>query len=286
MINLKNIGKWKISIIEAGTLMLDGGAMMGAVPKVLWEKTNPPDSLNRIKLAMRCLLLDDGENVVLIETGIGDKYDNHFKNMFAINQEKNILSYALSKHGYLPENITHVLLTHLHFDHAGGATELDKTGLIVPTFSNAKYYISENNWKAGKNPNPKDRASYLSENYESLEQFGVLNIIPENYEILPGISTYVVNGHTQGQQLIKVESNKKTIVFCSDLIPLKSHIKVPWIMGYDLNASLTLIEKEKFLSNAAKEDWILFFYHDPETVAVKIKKDIKYFKVIDEYKRR
>ena len=132
MINLKQIGRWKISILETGSLMLDGGAMMGSVPKVLWEKTNPPDNLNRIRLSMRCLLLDDGENVVLIETGIGDKCDGKFKKMFEVQQTNNALSDTLSDYGYINDNITHVVLTHLHFDHAGGATIIDNQSKIMP----------------------------------------------------------------------------------------------------------------------------------------------------------
>jgi len=286
MFNLTQIGRWKISILETGSLMLDGGAMMGSVPKVLWEQTNSPDSLNRIKLAMRCMLLDDGENIVLIETGIGDKCDDKIKKMFDVKQSENALSKALSKHGYLNENITHVVLTHLHFDHAGGATVFDKKNKIIPAFPNAKYYVSENNWIAGNNPNPKDRASYLKENYLSLKENGVLKIISENETILDGLSTYVVNGHTQGQQLIKVDGGGESIVFCSDLIPLKSHLKIPWIMGYDLNASLTMQEKEVFLDKASQNNWILFFYHDPDTIAVKIEKDNKYYKVLHEYRRK
>jgi len=286
MFNLTQIGRWKISILETGSLMLDGGAMMGSVPKVLWEQTNSPDSLNRIKLAMRCMLLDDGENIVLIETGIGDKCDDKIKKMFDVKQSENALSKALSKHGYLNENITHVVLTHLHFDHAGGATVFDKKNKIIPAFPNAKYYVSENNWIAGNNPNPKDRASYLKENYLSLKENGVLKIISENETILDGLSTYVVNGHTQGQQLIKVDGGGESIVFCSDLIPLKSHLKIPWIMGYDLNASLTMQEKEVFLDKASKNNWILFFYDDPDTIAVKIEKDNKYYKVLHEYRRK
>jgi len=286
MFDLKQIGKWKISILETGSLMLDGGAMMGSVPKILWEKTNPPDRLNRIKLAMRCLLLDDGENIVLIETGIGDKCDDKFKKIFSITQSKTALSNTLSKLGYSNENITHVVLTHLHFDHVGGATIFDNKGNIIPAFPNAKYYVSEKNWIAGNNPNPKDRASYLKENFLSLKDSGLLNIIAENETILDGISTYVVNGHTEGQQLIKIDGEDETIIFCSDLIPLESHLKIPWIMGYDLNASLTMQEKEVFLNKASKNNWILFFYHDPDIIAVKIKKDNKYYKIIDEYRRR
>ena len=284
--NINKIGKWKVSILETGDFWLDGGAMMGSVPKVLWQKTNPCDELNRIQLAMRCLLLDDGKNIVLIETGIGNKNSDKFIKMFNIKQSKNTLSDTLSKFNYKVENITHVVLTHLHFDHAGGATESDKSGEVVPSFPNAKYYISKKNWEAGLSPSPRDKASYLKENYMPLFDSGVLNIIDENSSIIPGVSTYVVNGHTYGQQLIKVSSNNQTLVFCSDLIPLKSHLKLPWIMGYDLNAVLTLEEKEIFLNLAVDRNWILFFYHDPDCVAVKIEKINNKFEVIDELKRK
>ena len=259
---------------------------MGSVPKVLWSKSNPCDQLNRIQLAMRCLLVDDGKRVVLIESGIGDKNSDKFINMFSIIQHKNALSNTLSKHGYMVEDITDIVLTHLHFDHAGGATKIDGNGAVIPAFPNANYHISESNWNAGLNPSPRDQASYLKENYLPLKKAGVLKIIPENTNVIDAISTYVVNGHTTGQQLIKISDNKETVVFCSDLIPLKSHLKLPWIMGYDLNASLTLKEKKEFLNLASDQKWILYFYHDPKTVAVQIKKNDKYYEVTDELKRR
>ena len=278
---LTQLGEWKISVLETGTFWLDGGAMMGSVPKVLWKKTNPPDSENRIELSLRCLLLDNGKNKVLIETGMGNKFDEKFSKMFNINQSKNPLSDTLSKHGYSNKDITHVILTHLHFDHSGGATKIDLEGSVVPSFPNAKYYISQSNWDAGINPNPRDRASYLRENYVPIHDAGLFEFVSSNSIILPGISTYTVDGHTTGQQLIKIESNKEVLVFCSDLIPLESHLKIPWIMGYDLNAQLTLEEKTKFLKSASKNNWWLFFYHDPKTVAVKIKEDVKYYKILD-----
>ena len=245
---LDKIGIWNIKVLETGDFKLDGGAMMGSVPKFLWNKTNPSDSENRINLSMRCLLLDDGKKRVLIETGIGDNYTEKFSNIFQISQKKNALSNTLSEYGYTNENITDVILTHLHFDHAGGAVSRNSNGSMYPRFPNATYYISQTNWNAGMNPSPKDRASYLKENYMCLKDQGVLKVVQDNVSIADGIDTYVVNGHTHGQQLVKISSNKRTIVFCSDLIPLKSHIKVPWIMGYDLNAELTMKEKEVFLS--------------------------------------
>ena len=283
---LENIGKWKVYALESGFFKLDGGAMMGSVPKVLWEKTNKTDKLNRISLALRCMLVDDGKNIVLIETGLGHKNSKKFIDMFDIDHSSSTLSIALGKYGYSYEDITHVILTHLHFDHAGGALTYDIDKKLVPTFPNAKYYISKKNWEAGSNPNPRDSASYLNENYDLLLERNILILLEDDVDVIEGISTYSVNGHTQGQQLVKVFDRDKTIVFCSDLIPLVSHIKLPWIMGYDLNASLTLKEKKIFLDRASDENWLLFFYHDPEIVAVTIKKNEKYYKIIDEYRRR
>ena len=274
--------KWKIKIIETGLFKLDGGAMMGSVPKVLWNKTNPSDDLNRIVLSMRCLLLDNGNDVVLIETGIGNKNNQKFIDMFCIVQSSFPLKDELKKHGYDLEDITHVILTHLHFDHAGGATYFDGID-ILPTFPNAEYIISETNWNSGINPNPKDKASYLIENFRPIEARGQLRLIKDNAQIMDTIEGLAFYGHTTGQQLIKITVDNDSLIFCSDLIPLKSHLKIPWIMGYDLNAMKTLEEKTLFLEEASRKKWLLFFYHDPNTVAVRIEKDEKYYKVIEEY---
>ena len=282
---LEDIGKWKVFAIESGFFKLDGGAMMGSVPKVLWQETNPPDQLNRIDLSLRCLLVDDGKNVVLIESGIGDKNPGKFKKMFAIDHSQYTLSNTLSKYGYSNKDITHMILTHLHFDHSGGALYYDESGALKPAFPNAKYYVSKRNWDIGLNPSPRDQASYLIGNYQLLKDQGLLELFDDNSQILDGISGYAVDGHTTGQQLIKVSDGGKTVVFVSDLIPLKSHLKLPWIMGYDLNAALTLKEKKIFLNEACDKNWLLFFYHDPNTIAVRISKDKKYYKITDEYSR-
>ena len=278
---LKKIGNWDVKVLETGNFWLDGGAMMGSVPKILWEKTNPPDSCNRIKLALRCLLLDNGTDKILIESGMGNKFNDKFSKMFSVKQSKNPLSDILNNYGYSNEDITHMILTHLHFDHAGGATSFGDEGNYIPTFPNAKYYISKENWGAGINPSPRDRASYLKENYVPIDDAGLFEFISSNSTILPGISTYTVNGHTTGQQLIKIDSEGEVLVFCSDLIPLESHLKLPWIMGYDLNAQLTLKEKTEFLEMASKNNWWLFFYHDPQTVAVRIRKNEKYYEITE-----
>jgi len=282
---LSNIGKWKIIALETGDFRLDGGAMMGSVPKVLWEKTNPADKLNRIDLSLRCLFLDDGENKVLIETGMGDKLSPEFFEMFHVVQSKHPIKNKLADIGYQMEDITHVILTHLHFDHAGGATTLDNSGNLIPAFPDAEYYVSKENWNAGINPSPRDSASYLDLNYLPLKKTAKLHLLPENSEIFNGLSTITVNGHTNGQQLIKIESDNDTLIFCSDLIPLRSHLRLPWIMGYDLNAVLTLEEKTRFLKQAAIDNWWLWFYHDPKTVAVRIKEGKQYYDVVEEVMR-
>ena len=165
---LNQIGKWKIFALETGDFRLDGGAMMGSVPRVLWEKSNPADELNRIDLSLRCLLLDDGENRVLIESGMGDKLTSKFAKMFHVIQPEHPLKERLGEIGYKMEDITHMILTHLHFDHAGGATILDEKNNLIPAFPNAVYYVSDSNWNAGMNPSPRDSASYLDINYAPL----------------------------------------------------------------------------------------------------------------------
>ena len=274
--------KWKIKIIETGSFKLDGGAMMGSVPKVLWDKTNPSDKLNRIDLSMRCLLLDNGNDIVLIETGIGNKNNQKFIDMFCIVQSSFPLKDGLNKHGYSLNDITHVILTHLHFDHAGGATYFDGNNNL-PTFPNAEYIISKSNWEAGIKPSPKDRASYLFENFIPIKEKNQLRLVGDNEEIMDTIHGLAFYGHTTGQQLIKITVDNDSLIFCSDLIPLKSHLKIPWIMGYDLNAMKTLEEKTLFLEEASRKKWLLFFYHDPKTVAVRIEKDEKYYKIIEEH---
>jgi len=278
---LKN--KWKITVIETGSFKLDGGAMMGSVPKVLWEKTNPADSLNRIDLSMRCLLLDNGTEKILIETGIGNKNSEKFNKIFSISQSAWPIKDKLKEFGYNVNDITHVIITHLHFDHAGGATIFNGEE-TVPTFPNAQYIISKTNWDSALNPSPKDRASYLIENFMPLEDAGQVKLVDDNENLLNGINGLAFYGHTYGQQLIKISNKQDTLIFCADLIPLKSHLQIPWVMGYDLYPMKTLDEKTKLLNQAAENNWILFFYHDPKSIAVRIKKSDKYYEIVEELK--
>ena len=282
---LNNFGKWKVTVLETGDFRLDGGAMMGSVPKVLWQKTNPTDKFNRIQLGLRCLLLDDGVNRVLVDTGLGSKNNEKLKLFFHIVQSKKPLKEALKKVGLLPEDVTHVIFSHLHFDHAGGATEFNEEGQPIPAFPNAEYFITESQWKQANHPNVRDKASFLQKDFLPIQEAGLLQLIPENSTIINGISTYCVHGHTCGQQLVKLKDGDNCLIYCGDLIPLKSHLQLPWIMGYDLNALLTLDEKTQFLLQAADENWWLVFDHDPETSAVKIQEGKKYYDVVEEVLR-
>ena len=209
-----------------------------------------------------------------------------FNSFFHIVQSENPLKGVLKKVGLLPEDITHVIFSHLHFDHSGGATEFNEDGQPVPVFSNAEYFITESQWKQANHPNSRDQASFIKDDFLPLQEAGLLQLIPENSTIINGISTYCVHGHTCGQQLVQVKDGDHCIIYCGDLIPLKFHLQIPWIMGYDLNALLTLDEKTQFLAQAADENWWLMFDHDPDTAAVKIKQGKKYYDIVDEVLRK
>jgi len=264
------IGKYKLSIIESGLFGLDGGAMFGIIPKVLWQRTNLPDEANRVKLATRHLLLESKSKKILIDTGMGNKWDDKAKNIYAIDESRSMNS-ALAKKGLKAEDITDVILTHLHFDHAGGSTVL-ANGKLEPAFPNANYYVQKENYDWAINPSDRDRGSYLKDNFQPLSDEGVLNFIIGNAKFDDEIEFIVINGHTFGQQMVKISDSSNTILFCADLMPFVSHIPLPYIMGYDLQPLVTLEEKKKYLKMALDENWKLFFGHDPEIAFATIKK--------------
>jgi glyoxylase-like metal-dependent hydrolase (beta-lactamase superfamily II) len=266
------IGKYDLFEIHSGYLKLDGGAMFGVIPKPLWERTNPADSLNRTKLAMRNLLLVSDTKKILIDTGIGNKLDAKSINIYDIELEENSTEKSLLKAGLTPEDITDVILTHLHFDHTGGSTALEN-GKIVPSFRNAKYHVSEKNFNWASSPSERDRGSYLKENFIPLAEQGVLSFYDQQFD--DEINFIEVNGHTFGQNLVKISDSSATVLYCADLFPFRSHIPLPYIMGYDLQPLVTLKEKKEILPKAVDEDWILFFEHDPECAAAKIIKNEK-----------
>jgi len=265
------IADYEICPIPTGIFALDGGAMFGTVPKVLWQKTNPSDEQNRIPMEARALLLKSKTKNILIDTGngadfvakYGEKLGGKFSEMYGVQKEGPSLLKSLARYGLTPEQITDVILTHLHFDHAGGGTT-EKNGMLVPSFPNAQYYLQEDNLKTASKPNLRERASYFPANYQPLLESKKLTLLGgEKENFLPHVSALISNGHTQGQQAVKISDGKTTLLYCGDVIPTSSHVRLPWIMGYDLNPLLIMEEKEKVLTQAAEQGWYLFFEHDP-----------------------
>lgn len=264
------IGKYKLSIIESGSFGLDGGAMFGIIPKPLWLKTNPADDANRVRLSTRNLLLENDSRKILIDTGMGSKWDEKAKIIYAVD-EKHSMDSALSSIGLKADDITDVILTHLHFDHTGGST-IKINGKLQPAFPNAKYFVQKQNFEWAVNPSDRDKGSYIKDNFLSLMEEGVLYLIDGNKNFDDEIEFFVINGHTFGQQMVKISDRSNTLLYCADLIPFYSHIPLHYIMGYDLQPLVTLEEKKKYLSIALEENWKLFFGHDPEIAYATIKK--------------
>lgn len=252
----------KLYVINTGNLKLDGGAMFGVVPKVIWSKLYPCDENNLCNWSMRCLLIIDGDLRILIDCGIGTKQSEKFFSNYYLNGE-NSLEKSLKNAGFTFEEITDVILSHLHFDHAGGAItwNKDKTDYI-PTFKNATYWTSRKHWELATNPNNREKASLLKENILPLKEKGKLQLIEQDMDLFPNISVRIFNGHTDGQVIPFIKYQDKTIVYMADLLPSTAHIPLPYVMSYDTRPLLTLEEKEKFLKEAATNQYILFFEHD------------------------
>ncbi len=252
----------KLYSILTGNLKLDGGAMFGVVPKVMWSKLYPCDENNLCNWSMRCLLVDTGNRKVLIDCGIGDKQSQKFMGHYYLNGD-DTLDGSLENAGFTAGDITDVILTHLHFDHAGGAIRWndDKTDYL-PTFPNATYWTSRQQWEWATNPNNREKASFLRENILPIKEKGTLKLIDGEAEIISGISIRLFHGHTEGQVIPFVRYNGKTIVYMADLLPSTAHIPLPYVMSYDTRPLITLEEKEKFMIEAAEKGYILFFEHD------------------------
>ncbi len=255
-----------ISALNTGNFKLDGGAMFGVVPKSIWNKTNPADENNLCNWAMRSLLIEENNRLILIDTGIGDKQDPKFLSHYHITDNAP-LEKKLNAFGYTTNDISDVILTHLHFDHCGGAVQKTKNDSIFePTFKNASYWSNENHWKWATEPNKREKASFLSENILPIKESGQLNHLKRDNNscsfISDSINLLFMDGHTESMMLPKVQYKNKTIVFMADLLPSVGHIPLPYIMGYDTRPLLTLDEKEKFLIEACNNEYILFFQHD------------------------
>jgi glyoxylase-like metal-dependent hydrolase (beta-lactamase superfamily II) len=274
------IGKFTLTAIDTCTFSLDGGAMFGVIPKVLWSKAyHPGDELSRIPLAARLLLVQWDNHNLLIDTGNGTKLSDKLCKIYNIDKEKASVETALSKLNINTEAISEVILTHLHFDHAGGATKYDN-GKPVPTFPNAKYYVQKEQFEWAKAPSVKDRASFMPENFMPLQTAGQLELVDGEAELFPGISVIPLYGHTAGMQLVKISDGGETLLYCADLFPTAAHIPIPYVMAYDNYPMTTIEEKKKILPQAYEEKWTLFFEHDVFTQTGKVQSNERGFSVI------
>jgi glyoxylase-like metal-dependent hydrolase (beta-lactamase superfamily II) len=262
-------GNWQIDLIETGHLKLDGGAMFGVVPKPLWTKNNPTDERNRIAMTMRSICLRMNDRVILVDTGVGHKESEKFQEIFGIDFSNCTLTDGLTRLGIENADVTDVILTHLHFDHAGGSVYGSGENLAV-TFPNATHYVQREHWNWAMNPSDRDKASFLPHNYIPIQESGKLRLLDGEEEILRDLSLHVVNGHTFGQQLVRVHGNDRSLLFAGDLVPMSAHVPGPWIMGYDLQPLVTLHEKNTLLKEAAERNDILLFEHDPSVEAATV----------------
>ncbi len=251
-----------LHIIETGFFKLDGGAMFGVVPKVIWQKTNPADENNLCTWAMRCLLIEDGDRLILIDNGIGDKQDERFLKHYYLHGDVSLES-SINKAGFTSGDVTDMFLTHLHFDHCGGGVKWKDRENKIPelTFKNARYWTNKDHWSWATKPNDREKASFLKENLLPMEESGQLNFVEDHPESLPFDVLYV-DGHTDKMMIPHISYKGKTIVYVADLLPSVGHIPLPYIMGYDVRPLLTLEEKKKFLNEVVEQEYILFFEHD------------------------
>ena len=266
--------------IEAGNFKLDGGAMFGVVPKSLWTKTNPADDDNMIEMSSRCMLVENSDKLILVDTGMGDKQSEKFFKYYKRWSNDNLVK-SINSAGFSIDDVTDVLLTHLHFDHCGGAVVWDSSKEAYDVlFKNANYWSNEKHWDWATNPNPREKASFLDENLFPIKESGQLKFISNmskgfNYCEELGLEILCVNGHTEKQMIPKIKHKGRDIVYAADLIPTAGHIPVPYIMGYDVRPLITMVEKTDFLNEAYENEYLLFMEHDPHHQLVSLKKTEK-----------
>jgi glyoxylase-like metal-dependent hydrolase (beta-lactamase superfamily II) len=262
------IGRYELFPVPAGRFRLDGGAMFGVVPKVLWGREHAADESNRVQMVSRSLLVAGEGRLVLVNTGMGQDWTAKERSIYAVDPEVS-LERSLAELGRGPEEVTHVVQTHLHFDHAGG---LMRDGGSRPLFPRAEYLVQKEHWRWAGAPSERDKASFRPGSWEGLERSGRLRLVEGEEELLPGIFLHVVHGHTPAQQLVRVTDGRSSLLFCSDLVPLASQVRTAWIMAYDLNPLATVAEKNRLLAQAAAEDWLLFLEHDPAVAACRVRR--------------
>lgn len=265
----------KLYPIEAGNFKLDGGAMFGVVPKSIWNRTNPADVNNMIDMAARCLLLEEGDRLILIDTGMGDKQSDKFFGYYYPWGEHS-LDKSLKAHGFHRDDITDVFMTHLHFDHCGGSIQWNKdhTG-YEPAFKNARFWSNKDHWEWATHPNAREKASFLKENILPMEESGQLNFVAKSEKAFQpeselGFGILFVDGHTDKQMIPHIKYKGKKLVFMADLLPTAGHIPLPYVMGFDTRPLLTLPEKDAFLKKAADEEYLLFLQHDAHNEIISV----------------
>ncbi len=258
--------------INTGHFKLDGGAMFGVVPKTIWNKLNPADENNMCSWALRCLLIEEGNRLILVDNGMGNKQDAKFLSYYSLHGN-DTLEKSLNKYGFTSSDITDMVLTHLHFDHCGGSIQYNSDrSKLEPAFKNATYYCNKKHWEWATHPNPREKASFLKENILPIEESGHLQFIDSTSKLIDGLSFIEVNGHTEGMMLPVINYKEKTLAFMADLIPSVAHIPVAYVMGYDTRPLETLKEKESILNTALENNWTLFLEHDPNIECVNLEK--------------
>ena len=265
-------GDWNARTLIDGTFALDGGSMFGVVPKPLWGRTNPADERNRIQLASRLLLLEGHGRRVLVDTGLGDKWDDKRLDIFDVRRLEGGVVELLRRLGHEPEAITDVILTHLHFDHAGGTTRRSGDALEL-TFPRARHHVQRRQWEWACAPTGKDGGSFREEDFSLLADSGLLELLDAGGELFPGVELLVLEGHTTAMQAVRVVGSEDSLIFLADLVPTVAHLRWPYIMAYDNRPLDTLAEKQRVLMSAAREGWLLVFEHDPQTCAMRVRED-------------
>jgi glyoxylase-like metal-dependent hydrolase (beta-lactamase superfamily II) len=266
------LGRWRLASVVDATFALDGGGMFGAVPRALWERHAAPDARNRVRLVARCLLAidDDAGRVVLVDDGLGDKLDAKRADIYAVDRSAGGLDAALAAHGVARGSVTDLVLTHLHFDHAGGTTRRGARGALELSFPNATIHLQRRNWHWALAPTEKDRASFRSEDFELLSHCGRLHLVDGPCELARDLELIVSDGHTVGQQLPRFHGDGTHLTFCADVVPTRAHLQIPWVMAYDLHPLTTIEEKKVLLAEALEDRGVLFLEHDPEVAACRL----------------
>ena len=279
-----SIGSLTVHAIQAGGLRLDGGAMFGVVPKPLWERQIPADQRNRIALGMRCLLIEHSSGLVLVDTGLGNKENEKFLDIYGVENAgadgRTALEDGLASVGARPEDIALVINTHLHFDHGGGNTYRDEAGVVRPSFPNARYVVQRGEFDYATHTNERTSASYFNPNFVPLREAGVLDLIEGERTIVDGIRVISSPGHVPFHQSVVIESAGETALFLADVMPTSAHVPLPWIMGYDVEPLVTLESKRRILAEAVEREWLMIFEHDATVPWGRVRHDGKGYRLV------